>query len=149
MALITCPECGQNISNMADKCPHCGLPQSQFNSQTTVMQPKPQYQGGVQSHPQYPYQQPANTFGNHSEGMDVKPVKPENYMSLAIISLIIGGLLFGIVSIVYSSKVDALYANGCYTEAISASNNAKIWSIVGIALGVLSIGFTIFALMNI
>ena len=26
MALITCPECGQNISNQAASCPHCGFP---------------------------------------------------------------------------------------------------------------------------
>lgn len=26
MALITCPECGAQISNKATFCPHCGLP---------------------------------------------------------------------------------------------------------------------------
>lgn len=33
MALIICPECGQQISNKADKCPHCGLPSSYFDAQ--------------------------------------------------------------------------------------------------------------------
>lgn len=144
MALITCPECGQNISNMADKCPHCGLPQSHFNSQATIAQPNPQPAPQPQMGAQlcYPYQQPQqpqmNAFGNYNGGRMAQPVKPDSYMALAIISLIIGGLLFGIISLVYSSKVDSLYANGNYTEAISASNSAKIWAIVGIALGVIS-----------
>lgn len=25
MALIKCPECGQQISNKAEVCPHCGI----------------------------------------------------------------------------------------------------------------------------
>lgn len=30
MALIRCPECGNSISDKAEKCPHCGLPASYF-----------------------------------------------------------------------------------------------------------------------
>lgn len=26
MALIECPECGQNVSDRADACPNCGYP---------------------------------------------------------------------------------------------------------------------------
>lgn len=26
MALIKCPECGKDISNMSEKCIHCGFP---------------------------------------------------------------------------------------------------------------------------
>ncbi|MBR6051314.1 MAG: UvrD-helicase domain-containing protein, partial [Clostridia bacterium] len=33
MALIKCPECGQQISDKADKCPHCGLPAAYFSVQ--------------------------------------------------------------------------------------------------------------------
>ena len=29
MALITCPECGKQISDKALSCPNCGLPLSQ------------------------------------------------------------------------------------------------------------------------
>lgn len=37
MALITCPECGKEISEMADKCIHCGYPvnvKKEINVQT-------------------------------------------------------------------------------------------------------------------
>lgn len=30
MALIKCPECGNQISDKAEKCPHCGIPSSYF-----------------------------------------------------------------------------------------------------------------------
>ena len=32
MSLIRCPECGNSISDRAEKCPHCGLPASYFSS---------------------------------------------------------------------------------------------------------------------
>lgn len=32
MSLIHCPECGNSISDRAEKCPHCGLPASYFSS---------------------------------------------------------------------------------------------------------------------
>ena len=35
MALIICPECRQQISDKAEKCPHCGLPSSYFNVSDT------------------------------------------------------------------------------------------------------------------
>ena len=31
MALIKCPECGNSISDKANKCPHCGLPSAYFD----------------------------------------------------------------------------------------------------------------------
>ena len=31
MALIKCPECGKEVSTLADKCPHCGYPMSKEN----------------------------------------------------------------------------------------------------------------------
>lgn len=36
MALINCPECGREISNKAEKCPHCGCPKSEFETNIVV-----------------------------------------------------------------------------------------------------------------
>lgn len=33
MALIKCPECGNSISDKAEKCPHCGIPASYFHEE--------------------------------------------------------------------------------------------------------------------
>lgn len=35
MALITCPECGRQISDKAHQCPHCGYPSSLFNNSSS------------------------------------------------------------------------------------------------------------------
>ena len=138
MALITCPECGQSISSLADKCPHCGLPQSHFNVQPTGIQPNIQQQGIAQQQqmPQQMPQQQIYVADNRLGDERAKIAKPNNYLALSIIALL--GGIFGIISLIYSSKVDTLYANGSYTEAISASNSAKTWAIVSIVFGVLS-----------
>lgn len=36
MALIKCPECGNEVSSKATKCPNCGLPVTQFNAPTNI-----------------------------------------------------------------------------------------------------------------
>lgn len=43
MAMIYCPECGANISDMAVSCPRCGCPASVWTNQNPgVQQPLPQ-----------------------------------------------------------------------------------------------------------
>ena len=39
MALIQCPECGNRISDKAEKCPHCGLPATYFPQVTSEPSP--------------------------------------------------------------------------------------------------------------
>lgn len=40
MSLICCPECGNSISDKAEKCPHCGLPSSYFSASNHVLSGK-------------------------------------------------------------------------------------------------------------
>ena len=61
--------------------------------------------------------------------------KPDNYLVWAILSTICCCLPFGIVAIVYSSKVNALYAGGKYELACDASNKAKNWTIAAACTG--------------
>lgn len=60
----------------------------------------------------------------------IKPPKPETYLVWAILTTILCCLPFGIVSIVYASKVDSLYYSGNYDEAQNKSKQAKTWAIV-------------------
>lgn len=39
MALVSCPECGQPVSEYADACPHCGIPLSPTPLQTSSTPP--------------------------------------------------------------------------------------------------------------
>jgi len=64
--------------------------------------------------------------------METRPSRPNSYLALAIISTILCCLPTGIVSIIYSTKVNRLYEEGHYEEAERASKNAKTWGIVSI-----------------
>ncbi len=156
MALINCPECGHTMSNHAEKCPNCGLPQSLFYGSATTPnaahQPsdhqQPQ-QSQMQQHPQQyqMQQQQYHGYNYNSLGQQSNPnlVKPSNHQLLAIMALIFGGLIFGIVSLVYSSKVDTLWAQGSYSESVKASDSARIWAVLGIALNI--IGFFVMIIL--
>ncbi|MGR7814056.1 CD225/dispanin family protein [Lacinutrix undariae] len=71
--------------------------------------------------------------------MENRPQRPSNYLALAIISTVMCCLPSGIVSIVYSSKVNTLYEDGRYEEAERASKNAKTWGIVSIVVAAVGI----------
>ena len=76
---------------------------------------------------------------------NLKPTRPNSYLALAIISTIICCMPLGIVSIVYATKVNTLYADGNYDEAIRASKNAKTWGLVSV--GVAVVGLLIYILI--
>lgn len=77
--------------------------------------------------PQPVYQQ--NGFYNNENHLGPKP---DNYLVWAILSTILCCAPFGIVSIVYSTKVDTLYYQGYFQAAQEASNKAKTWFLVSI-----------------
>ncbi|MEK6154887.1 CD225/dispanin family protein [Flavobacteriaceae bacterium 3-367] len=60
--------------------------------------------------------------------------KPNNYLALAIICTVACCLIPGIVSIVYSTKVNEAYARGEYEAAEKASKNAKTWALAGMGI---------------
>jgi hypothetical protein len=60
---------------------------------------------------------------------------PDNYLVWAILTTLFCCLPTGIVSIVYSTKVSGLWAQGQYAEAHAASNNAKKWAIISAVAG--------------
>lgn len=66
------------------------------------------------------------------DGGDYQPpmppmAKPNNYLVWAILGTIFCCLPFGIVSIVYASKVDGLWLAGNYFAATEAARKAKTW----------------------
>lgn len=66
--------------------------------------------------------------------MENQPTRPNNYLALAIVSTILCCLPTGIVSIVYSTKVNDEYNDGNYEAANRSSKNAKTWAIVSIGI---------------
>ena len=62
--------------------------------------------------------------------------EPDNYLVWGILVTVLCCLPFGIVSIVYSTKVSGLWVQGRYAEAQTAADNAKKWAIIGAVVGV-------------
>lgn len=56
-----------------------------------------------------------------------RPPKPDSNLIWSIICISVC-LPFGLLALVESVKVDSLYSNGQYNEAVRASENSKKWS---------------------
>lgn len=85
--------------------------------------------GGQPTQQQQHYQQQGYYQPNYVQGQ--RPRKPDNNLVWAILCTLFCCLPFGIISIVYSSKVDSLYNAGNYDEAQDAANKAKNWAMWG------------------
>lgn len=64
--------------------------------------------------------------------------KPFNWLVPSILVTLFCCLPFGIVSIIYASKVDRLYFAGDYIGAVKSSSSAKKWVLIAAALGVIA-----------
>ncbi len=73
------------------------------------------------------YPEGGTIIGGHDGGNQPPMVKPNNYLVWAILGTIFCCLPFGIVSIVYASKVDGLWLTGNYFAATEAARKAKTW----------------------
>ena len=93
-----------------------------------------QFPNQQQRQPQQPtsYYQP-----NYVQGQ--RPAKPNNHLAWAILSTIFCCLPLGIVSIVYSAKVDGLYNSGDYAGAYNAANKAQNYALWGTVIGFICI----------
>ena len=76
-----------------------------------------------------------NNYNPYFQGDQNRPLKPESYLVWAILSTVCCCLPFGVVSIVYASKVDGLYRAGLFDEAQRASDEAKKWAIISAVVG--------------
>lgn len=64
------------------------------------------------------------------ESTEQRPPMPPTYLVWAILTTFFCCLPFSIVAIVKSTKVESYYIQGLYAESLSASKEAKKWSIV-------------------
>ena len=78
---------------------------------------------------------PASTPGMPQRCNDVKP---STYLGWAIVSCILCCLPLGIVAIIYAAQVNDKWLRGDYDGAYRASQNAQIWTIAAIVLGIIS-----------
>ncbi|MCR4774109.1 MAG: CD225/dispanin family protein [Prevotella sp.] len=76
-----------------------------------------------------------NTQANQQTQKEIFVPKPNNNMALAIFTTVCCCPPFGIVAIIMASKVNNLYYLKQYDMAQKYADDAKKWSLIGIASG--------------
>jgi len=66
---------------------------------------------------------------------------PKNWLVESILVTLLCCLPFGIVSIIYATKVDTLWSSGQFEAAEQASRDAGKWVKIGFFIGLVSIAF--------
>ena len=92
-----------------------------------------------QQQQQQPYQRQSQSYYQPNYVQGQRPAKPNNHLAWAILSTLFCCLPLGIVSIVYSAKVDGLYNSGDYAGAYNAANKAQNYAMWGTVLGFIGI----------
>lgn len=80
---------------------------------------------------------PPTEGGNFYQDDDIPPLKPSNWLWQSIVATVLCCLPFGIVGIVYATRVDSLYYNKQYDEAEAFARKAKTWTLISAAAGLL------------
>lgn len=104
-----CKNCGKEISEDVRFCPNCGCDLTGSQPAGNGGQPRDMHRGQT---------------------------KPPTHLVLAIIVTIFCCLPFGILSIIYSTKVDSYWLAGNVNEAWAYSRKAWNWALVGLVLSV-------------
>jgi hypothetical protein len=107
-----------------------------------------QGQYGQQGYGQYG----ANPYGSPQyPGYGAGPMPPgsvKTYLVESILLLLFCGGLFAIPAIIYAAQVNSKLSIGDYQGAVAASENAKKWCLIALAIGIVcNIG--VFAMMMI
>lgn len=74
-------------------------------------------------------------YNGQTYGQPQKPISGTPYIVFSILATILCCLPFGVVGIVYASKINALQKMGDYEGAKAAAKKAKIWTIVSAVIG--------------
>ena len=104
---MNCPRCGKENLGNANYCEVCG---EKLDDNVTQVQ--------------------------NNSSLQAKP-QIKDYMVFSILTTIFCCIPFGIIAIVYSSKVSKLIAVGDFEGASNASRNSKIWNIAALVICIL------------
>lgn len=76
--------------------------------------------------------------------------RPENHMVKAILTMIFCCLPFGVVSLIYSMKVNDLWSQGLNVQALQASKDADKWANIALICGLVWIAiYSIIILISV
>lgn len=93
---------------------------------------------------------------NNDAKQNERPPVPNNYMVLAVISIVLGlcqfpcciSFILGVIAIIYSNQVSSKYNYGDYLGAEQSSKNAKMLSIISLVLAAIGLIYFIIVIMS-
>jgi uncharacterized membrane-anchored protein YitT (DUF2179 family) len=87
------------------------------------------------TYPPPPPLPPPSPYGAPQGGVPAQ--QPDSNLVWAILATVLCCVPFGIVSIIYASRVSGFWASGQYAQAQKASDDAKKWAIYAAIAGVI------------
>lgn len=132
------PEQGQNPYQYGS--PNQGQNPYQYGSSNQGQNP---YQYGSPNQGQNPYQYGSPNQGQYQNNNKGVPHSGTPYMILAIFTVLLCCIPLGIVAIVYASRINSLLRAGDYAGARDSAKKARLFSIIGIIGGAVSLSFLI------
>ena len=155
---MNCINCYQEIPDGSKFCPHCGSqqPETPGADQGNTQPETPVQADTAVQHNNAPYQNtqyqsdPYQSAQYQSAQYQTPPVyqssyEPQTqinwvpYLVLSIISTVCCCLPFGIVAIVYATKINSSVTAGDTEGAERAARTARIWIIVSAVVGIIAI----------
>ena len=120
-----CPNCGAELRPAANFCSNCGAAQAET----------------VQADTFDPAAAPADVLRQRADQLRADPAAQtqkniENHFIKSIIATVCCCVPFGIVGIIYATRVDAFLKAGNRAAAEDASKKASLWSNLAIGIGV-------------
>ena len=119
--MVNCPNCGTSNLDNASVCVNCGRSLAAGAAQSSYTPPPP----------------PPSSFTSPSSAVGGTP--PPNYLWQAIVVTLCCCLPLGIVSIIFAAQVNSKWAQGDVAGARDASQKAKMFALIGFAVGLVII----------
>jgi hypothetical protein len=89
--------------------------------------------------PPYPPQQGYPGYPQQGGYGGPPPPKIQNWLIPSIVSTVLCCLPAGVVGIIYASQVNGKLASGDIAGAQKAANNARLWTIISVVVGLVAI----------
>lgn len=141
---MKCKFCREEIPDGVKFCPMCGTvvaeegkPDSQMPGAGETDQTQPA-QVGQQSGDGNSYGYKYGTAGQSVCQSPQQPINGTLYLVLSVLSLLMCCLPLGIVSLIFSSKINSQQRNGDYDGARDSAGKAKLFLIISLVLGLIA-----------
>lgn len=125
MALVTCSECGQQISDKAPACPHCGMPAAQPAPPAVQAQAPPAVQPVSPAPQALPEQPPSDPDPEAEYAAQMRKAKDKKVKVLALVGAIVVVAIFIGGYAMLDSKTEPTAIEACKKMALAECSSVS------------------------